>query len=110
MNIELIGEKKYMHSILNQKGLWVLMKDNSLYTITAEEGNAVATWDSESKAIDFSNKLNEKMKSMFVPLDLFLNKWLSSTEMNITEILASPKHNIAALTYTTSEFINAAKT
>ena len=87
------------------------MKDNSLYTLSTDGANSLATWGSIEQATRFSRDLEQpELKSIFVPLDLFLNNWLTSSVMRITEILASPKYGQPALTYRAQEFVDAVKT
>ncbi len=52
----------------------------------------------------------DDLKGIFVPLKVFVNGWLLKEDLNITEVMASPRHGFPALTYTAQEFINAVKT
>jgi hypothetical protein len=111
MNQELIGERKYIQSVQDQDGVWVLMKANTAYAVVGDGGNSVGTWNSLEDADDFAIGLKmDGLKGIFVPLNVFVKGWLLKEELNITEIMASPRHGFPALTYTAQEFINAVKT
>jgi hypothetical protein len=111
MNPELIGERQYVQSLLRLAGVWVLMRGNAVYLQKSERGNCIRTWISKDDAVKFSTKLDEvDLSGIFVPLDVFLSGWLTSKDMNITEIMASPRYGFPALTYSREEFVNAFKT
>ncbi len=111
MNLELIGERRFIQSIQDQNGVWVLMKENTVYAVRGDTGESVGTWNSLADADEFSNGLEmDDLKGIFVPLKVFVNGWLLKEDLNITEVMASPRHGFPALTYTAQEFINAVKT
>lgn len=111
MNLEFIGERQYLQSVQEQDGVWVLMKESTAYAVSGDQGKSVGTWNSLEDADEFSIGLEmDGLTGIFVPLDVFVNRWLLKENLNITEIMASPRHGFPALTYTAQEFINAVKT
>lgn len=111
MNLELIGERQYIESALAQQGLWVLMKENTVYSVQSDDGNNLGTWNSQEDAAAFARGIGRgELKPVFVPLDIFTDSWLKSTEMNFTEIMTSPRHDFPALAYTAQELLHAFKT
>jgi hypothetical protein len=111
MNPELIGERKYTQSVKSLNGVWVLMQKNTIYAVESESGKGIGTWTSRDDAMKFSKQLKmTELSAVFVPLDMFLAGWLTSADMNITEIMAAPRYGFPALTYSSEEFVNAFKT
>jgi hypothetical protein len=106
MTVELIGDRKFIHTIRGQDGVWVLLTGKEVYALPAECGKALPVWASSDEAEGFARKLNHQnnWSPVFVPLSNFLGTaWLASPAFQITDVLASPKYGHEALTYSAAE-------
>lgn len=105
MNVEIIGDRKFITSVQEQDGVWVLMADQSLYALPAEGGKALPVWLSSGRAEVFAENLNQRgLSSVFVPVSNFLGAaWLGSSSLQIVDVLASPRYGQDSLTYTADE-------
>ncbi len=105
MNVEVIGDKEFIHSVQEHDGAWVLFSEQAIYMLEVEGGRALPVWVSFQSAESFSGNLKRSgLSPVFVPLENLLGQgWFSSPALKIVEVLASPKHGQQALTYTVGE-------
>jgi len=109
--LELIGDKKYVSSVIESDGLWVLMSNGSVYMLKASTGFALPTWISKDEAAVFCNSAKiDNFKPAFIPLPTFVEAWLESNQLDVEDVLASPKYNVDALSYNKDELIAKFKT
>lgn len=109
--MELIGDKKYVNSVIESNGLWVLMSNGSVYMLKASTGFALPTWTSKDEAAGFCNSAKiDNFKPAFIPLPTFVEAWLESNQLDVVEVLASPKYNFDALSYNKDELVAKFKT
>ena len=109
MNIEPIGEKRFIDSLRKSQALWVAWHDRSVLVVPASEsGNAIYTWSERDKAEAFIPTIIEHdCRPVEVPLRTFCELWLSNEAMNIQEILADPAPELSEfLTFSRSEFLS----
>lgn len=107
MTVEMIGEKEYLEAISSNQELWVLMRDQQVYLVKSETGNAIATWHRKENAEEFNEQANLEMLAVSIPIHLFKGTWLKSPQYGITEIIASPRYGFPGLTFTKTELLNA---
>lgn len=113
MNVEIIGDRAFIHSVQEQDGVWVLLAGQAVYTLPADSGGkALPVWSSAEKAEGFAQNLGQsELSSAFVPLSHFLGAaWLGSPSLQIIDVLASPKYGQDSLTYTVDELCAKLKT
>lgn len=105
MNVEIFGDKDFTKSVNNLDGIWVLMAGQTVYTLEAENGNALPVWVSKEYAQKFSENIpGHNLSPVFVPLRNFISTaWLGSEKMKFSEVLASPIYGRDPLAYTVSE-------
>lgn len=105
MNVEILGDREFIASVQDQGGVWVLMAGQSLYTLPVAGGKALPVWSSAEKAEVFAERSGLKeLSPVFVPIGSFLGTaWLSSSSLQIVDVLASPRYGQESLTYTVEE-------
>jgi hypothetical protein len=105
MNVEIIGDRDFIHSAQEQGGVWVLLAGQVIYVLEAEGDRALPVWTSAEKATDFAQRLSQSgFSPVFVPMSNFLGAgWLRSPSLQIVDVLASPRHGQESLTYTVDD-------
>lgn len=79
--------------------------------LRAPVGHDLPVWESRDQAIEFCKASEfDDFKPVYIPLATFVEVWLESEKMNIEEVLASPKYNFDALSYSKDELIAKFKT
>jgi len=105
MNVEIIGDRDFIHSVQEQDGVWVLLTGQAVYVLSAEGGRDLPVWTSAEEAENFAQKLSQSgLSPIFIPVSNFLgDAWLGSPSLQIINVLASPRYGHESLAYTVDE-------
>ena len=95
MIISYFGEKIFFDEIKNTSQIWVARSDlkNILYLELDRDVISLPIWSTYNRAqnyLDNARPIGPKYNPDVVPVETFINSWLSDKMMGITEVLINP--------------------
>ncbi len=110
MTVEYFGEKIFLDEVEASQQVWVARND--LHMVYTEEldrrGFSLPVWSTEARVIDYLRNallIGPKYQPHSLPVEVFVNAWLSDQQKGILELLINPDgKSTRVLALTNEEF------
>jgi hypothetical protein len=94
MSLEYLGEKVFLDEIRAAGRIWVLRgAHKNIHAAEIEDGYSLPVWSSQDKAAQFlkiARLIGQTYAPEAVPLEVFIQGWLSDQRMAIRELQLNP--------------------